>query len=77
MVNTKYIKINGITDMTTFVKEAAKVDGDVTCKKGKYVIDAKSLMGVMSIDISTGVMVEYPVDAVEFDKFLTSFVTTA
>lgn len=70
----KYIKINGITDMITFIQAAARVKGDVICRKGKYTIDAKSFMGVASIDISTGVLVEYPETAIEFEDFLTQFV---
>ena len=69
-MKTMPIKITGINDMTNFVKEAAAVLGDVACREGKYVVDGKSLLGVMSIDLSTGVIVEYPNDAIDFEKFL-------
>lgn len=72
-MKTKYIKISGITDATNLVKEASKVDGDVSAKKGRYIIDCKSIMGVMSINISTGVLIEYPADAIEFEKFISQF----
>ena len=68
-----YVEIHGIVDMTNFVKEATNVYGDVTCRKGKYVVDAKSIMGVMSIDISTGVTVEYPEGAADFENFIKEF----
>lgn len=73
MVITKYVFIHGISDLMELVREATKVDGDVLCKKGKYIVDAKSLMGMMSIDPSTGVTFEYPDDAVDFDSFLNKF----
>ncbi len=74
MIATKYIKIYGLADVTNFIQEATRVEGDVTLKRGKYVIDGKSLMGIMSIDVSQGVTVEYPSDAIEFDTFLNQFV---
>lgn len=70
---SKFITINGITDMTNFIRHAVMVDGDVICRKGKYAVDGKSIMGVMSIDISTGVTVEYPDDATDFNEFLKQF----
>ena len=72
-MKTKYIKIHGITDVTKLAQEAYKVDGDICLKKGKYVVDGKSLMGIMSIDVSTGVTIEYPEDAIEFEDFISHF----
>lgn len=73
-VKSVYVKIHGINDMTSFVKIASTVEGDVTCRKGRYVVDGKSIMGVMSLDISTGVTVEYPKSAEEFDLFISQFI---
>ena len=39
----KIIKITSVTDITNFVREAQKVYGDITVKKGRYVVDGKSL----------------------------------
>ncbi len=69
----KYIKINGITDVMNFVKEATKVEGDISARKGKFIVDCKSIMGIMSIDVSTGVQIEYPAEAVNFEEYLTQF----
>jgi len=69
-MKTKFVKILGIKDMTDFVKAATAIYGDVICRKGKYAVDGKSLLGVMSIDLSTGVTVEYPEDAEDFEAFL-------
>lgn len=68
-----YIKMNNMTDIRAFLEKALIVEGDVTIKKGKYVIDGKSIMGVFTIDLSTGVTVEYPDNAVEFERFLKQF----
>ena len=73
MPKSKFIKMNNVTDVMNFVKEASKIEGDVTVLKGRYIIDGKSIMGVMSIDMSTGMIVEYPADAVDFENFISQF----
>lgn len=70
---TKFIKISYLPDITNFIKLASAVDGDVEVHKGKWVIDAKSIMGVMSLDMSSGATVVYPETAIEFDEFLCNF----
>ena len=73
MSKSKFIKMNNVTDVMNFVKEASKIEGDVTVLKGRYIIDGKSIMGVMSIDMSTGMTVEYPTDAIDFENFISQF----
>lgn len=73
MPKSKFIKMNNVTDVMNFVKEASKIEGDITVLKGRYIIDGKSIMGVMSIDMSTGMIVEYPADAVDFENFISQF----
>ena len=73
MTKKKFIKINGIADVTAFVKMASQVDGDVTLYRGKYVVDGTSLLGVFSVDTSEGVTVEYPGDAEVFEEFISKF----
>lgn len=73
MLKSKFIKMNNITDITNFIKEASKIKDDITVYKGRYIIDGKSVMGIMSIDISTGMTVEYPETAIDFEKFISQF----
>ena len=72
-MKTIFIKINGINDITKFVKHAAEVDGDVIATKGRFCVDCKSIMGMFSIDTSTGFTVEYPETATEFESFIMMF----
>lgn len=72
-MKTKYIKINSLTDLTKFVKEASKVNGDVLIYRGKYCIDGKSMLGAMTIDISGKCKIEYPKNAIEFEKYIQQF----
>jgi hypothetical protein len=72
-MKNKIIKINNISDIAAFIREASKVDGDVLCTKGRYTVDGKSILGVMSFDTSTGFKVEYPETAYSFDLYLKNF----
>lgn len=46
------IKINTIDDVKNFVSLVTKVDYDVDIISGRYAIDAKSIMGIFSLDLS-------------------------
>lgn len=72
-MKSKFIKIQNIADMNDFIQKAISVDGDVLGRKGKYVIDCKSIMGVISIDVSTGITVEYPETAMDFEEYISKF----
>lgn len=68
-MKTLNITMRYISDITKFTQEAMKVTGDVSIYKDKYVIDGKSIMGLFSINTSD-ITVEYPKEAIEFEKFL-------
>lgn len=46
------IKLATINDVKTFVNTVSKYDFDVDLISGRYAIDAKSIMGIFSLDIS-------------------------
>ncbi len=46
------IKLATISDVKVFVNTVAKYDFDVDLISGRYAIDAKSIMGIFSLDIS-------------------------
>ena len=69
----RVIKMSQIKDATDLVLRATMVDGDVIITKGKYSIDAKSIMGIFSLDLTAGVTIEYPDDATAFDDFIKVF----
>lgn len=52
------IKLNKIPDIYEFINLAMACPGEVTVYSGKYVINGKSLMGVMSLDLSEPVKIE-------------------
>ena len=74
MIKTAIIKINGLNDVYEFIRKASLVDGDVTVVRGKYAVDAKSILGVFSIDMSRETTIHYPADASAFDEFIQPFI---
>ena len=51
MVELK-VKIGTIDDVKKFVNAVSKYDFDVDLISGRYAVDAKSIMGIFSIDLS-------------------------
>lgn len=51
------VKLNEIDKVKAFVNTVSKYPFDVEIRSGRYVIDAKSIMGVFSIDLSKPVRV--------------------
>lgn len=51
-MTTAKIRINAIDDVKNFVALVTRVDYDVDIISGRYAIDAKSIMGIFSLDLS-------------------------
>ena len=67
------VKITTISDVKDLINYTRAVDGDVLIKKGTYVVDGTSILGVLSLDMSTPVEIVYPQDALELEGFLNNF----
>ena len=51
-MKTVQISLNSIDKVKSYVNDITKFDYDVDLVSGRYVIDAKSIMGIFSLDIS-------------------------
>ena len=51
-MKTVQISLNSIDKVKSFVNDITKFDYDFDLVSGRYVIDAKSIMGIFSLDIS-------------------------
>ena len=51
-MKTVQISLNSIDKVKSFVNEITKYDYDFDLVSGRYVIDAKSIMGIFSLDLS-------------------------
>ena len=51
-MKTVKIQLNSIDKVKSFVNDVSKFDSDFDLVSGRYVIDAKSIMGISSLDLS-------------------------
>ena len=51
-MKTVKVNINTINDVKNFVSIVSRCDYDVDIVSGRYAIDAKSIMGIFSLDLS-------------------------
>ena len=51
-MKTVKISLNSIDKVKAFVNDITKFDSDFDLVSGRYVIDAKSIMGIFSLDLS-------------------------
>lgn len=52
IMKTIQISLNSIDKVKSFVNDITKFDNDFDLVAGRYVIDAKSIMGIFSLDLS-------------------------
>ena len=51
-MKTVQISLNSIANVKSFVNDITKFNNDFDLVSGRYVIDAKSIMGIFSLDLS-------------------------
>ena len=51
-MKTVQISLNSIDKVKSFVNDISRFDNDFDLVSGRYVIDAKSIMGIFSLDLS-------------------------
>ena len=67
------IRLNAVEDVREFVVAAEKCDFDVDIFYNRYVVDAKSILGVLSMDLSRTLNVCCHGESKEFDRTLRKF----
>ncbi|MBQ7572633.1 MAG: HPr family phosphocarrier protein [Clostridia bacterium] len=67
-MKTFNLLLNSINDVKDFVNTVSKYDFDVDLTSGRYVVDAKSIMGIFSLDLGKPIKVEVHSD--DCDKFV-------
>ena len=67
-IKTFFLMLNSINDVKDFVNIVSRYDFDVDLTSGRYVVDAKSIMGIFSLNLSKPIKVEVHSD--NCDKFL-------
>ena len=57
-MNTFYVQLTSINDVKLFVNAACSQMCEIDIISGRYTVDAKSIMGIFSLDLSKPVTVE-------------------
>ena len=70
IMKTVSISLNSIDKVKAFVNDISKYDFDFDLVSGRYVIDAKSIMGIFSTDLSKPVNVRIHAQGAEAEKAL-------
>lgn len=50
-MNSCKIKLSSIQDVREFVDIVTRYDAEIDLSSGRYVVDAKSIMGIFSLDL--------------------------
>ena len=63
------IQLNSQQEQATFVKACCAFTFDINLYKGSYIVDAKSLLGVCSMDTTSGCIVKINASEGQIKKF--------
>ena len=69
------IKFDTINDVKAFVNIVSKYDFEVDLVSGRYAVDAKSIMGIFSLDLSKEIQMKvYSDDCADFLKEINPYI---
>ena len=69
----RHIRLNETEDVKEFVNEAAKCDFDIDISYNRIIIDAKSILGILSMDLTRVLTVQCHGESKEFNRTLQKF----
>ena len=69
-MKTVDISLNSIDKVKSFVNTISKFDFDFDLVSGRYVIDAKSIMGIFSLDLSKPITLNIHADDTDVDSIM-------
>ena len=64
------VSLNSIEKVKRFVNDINRFDFDFDLVSGRYVIDAKSIMGIFSLDLSQPIELDIHADSEKLDEVL-------
>ena len=73
MMTQSKIKLNATEEVREFVNAATKCDFDIDIYYNRFLIDAKSILGILSMDLTKVLTVECHGESKEFDRTLKKF----
>jgi phosphotransferase system HPr-like phosphotransfer protein len=74
-MQTTNITLKDIKSVRTFVNEVTLLDYEVDLEQGRYMVDAKSIMGIFALDTVTPIkLVAHTDDAEDFFEKIKDFI---
>ena len=67
------IKLESLNSVNAFVAAAQKKDYDIDLIQGKYLVNAKSIMGIFSLDLTRPMLLKFTAEDTEFLKEIEIF----
>lgn len=69
-MKTVYVDLSNINHVRKFVSTVCSFEGDFDLVQGKYVINAKSIVGIFSLDLSKPIQLNIEKESAELDREL-------
>ena len=69
----RHIRLNATGDVKEFVNEATKCDFDIDISYNRIIIDAKSLLGILSMDLTRELTVRCYGESQRFNEVMAKF----
>ncbi len=69
-MSEKRIKLTGTSDVREFVRVAEKCEFDIDISYNRVIVDAKSFLGVLGMDLNQVLTVKYGGDDSSFENVL-------
>ena len=73
-MKTVKISLNSIDKVKSFVNDITKFDYDFDLVSGRYVIDAKSIMGIFSLDLTKPMKLEIENWKDEYEELIKKYI---
>ena len=72
---TTTVRLSQIDDVKNFVNTIMRFDYDIDLKSGRYAVDAKSIMGIFSLDLSKPIeLIAHTEDAEKLFEAIDAFI---
>ena len=74
-MTTTTVRLSQIDDVKNFVNTIMRFDFDIDLKSGRYAVDAKSIMGIFSLDLSKPIeLIAHTEDAEKLFEAIDAFI---
>ncbi len=72
-MSERKIKLNELEEVKEFVSAASQCDFDIDVFYNRVIIDAKSMLGVLSLDLTKTLTVKYGGQDMKFENVLSKY----